>query len=179
MVNQKRINMGVKTEQVTENPEEIQDDVSGQQVVEAAEEASIDEGKLNDLKAKLAKKQNKEETMPPRIVERKRRSLNFGVVGSGQGGSRLSEAFFNLGYSAICFNTAPQDLEHIQLPEENKYLLKYGIGGAAKEIELGRAAAEAHKDGINALVHEKLGDAQVFLFCLSLGGGSGAGSCET
>ena len=27
----------------------------------------------------------------------------------------------------------------------NKLLMEYGLGGAAKEIEIGRAAAEAHR----------------------------------
>jgi cell division GTPase FtsZ len=72
-----------------------------------------------------------------------------------------------------------QDLKFIDIPDSNKLLLEYGLGGAAKEIEIGRAATEAHRATIVQLVHEKLGNSQVNVLCLSLGGGSGAGSCET
>jgi cell division GTPase FtsZ len=139
---------------------------------------AIESDKLSALKAKLAAKQT-EDTMPLKIVEKKTRSIRFGVIGSGQAGSRLAETFHALGYDAVAFNTAPQDLEHIALPEDNKYLLQYGLGGAAKEMDIGREAAETHRDAINELIQDKLSDAQVFMFCLSLGGGSGAGSCET
>ena len=54
-----------------------------------------------------------------------------------------------------------------------------GIGGAAKELEIGRVAAESHKGEILQLINEKLSSSQVNILCLSLGGGSGAGSCET
>lgn len=140
--------------------------------------SAVESDKLSALKAKLAAKQTGN-TMPLKIVEKRSRSIRFGVIGSGQAGSRLAETFHQLGYDAIAFNTASQDLEHINLPEDNKYLLQYGLGGAAKEMEIGRDAAETHRDAINELVHDKLSDAQVFMFCLSLGGGSGAGSCET
>ena len=75
--------------------------------------------------------------------------------------------------------TASQDLKHIGVPDANKLLLEYGLGGAAKDLEIGRAAAEAHKDSIRELIDVKLGPAQLNILCLSLGGGSGAGSCET
>lgn len=139
------------------------------------------EDKLAMLRAKLAKKDDvkKDDVMPPRIVAKKARSIRFGIVGSGQGGSRICESFYKLGYDVLAFNTAQQDLEHIEIPEANKYLLEYGLGGAAKELSIGREAAEAHKEKINELVSLRLGDAQVLVLCLSLGGGSGAGSCET
>lgn len=158
--------MNVKTENV-ETEVKIIDDL---------ENSASD--KMALLKAKLAAKQ-KETEMPVKIVEKKTRSIRLGVVGSGQAGSRLAETFYNLGYDTVVFNTAPQDLEHIKLPDSHKYLLEYGLGGAAKEMEIGREAAEAHKEAINELIQDKLSSAQVHLLCLSLGGGSGAGSCET
>jgi len=161
--------MPVTTEIVNKPQEEIEDDVSRETI-----EENIEQDKLAELKAKMAQK--KENAMPPKIIEKKRRSLNFGVIGSGQAGSRLVECWFKLGYPAIAFNTAPQDLEQIDLPENHKYLLEYGIGGAAKDTNIGHAAAEMHKQEIINAVDEVLSDAQVFLLCLSLGGGSGAGS---
>lgn len=138
---------------------------------------------LAALKAKLAAKEAtttvKKDEVPVKIVAKKTRSIKFGVVGSGQAGSRLAETFFKSGYDAVVFNTATQDLEHIEMPDANKFLLDYGLGGAAKDLEVGRAAAELHRDAIAELVETKLGDTQALMLCLSLGGGSGAGSVET
>ena len=63
----------------------------------------------------------KEQAMPMVIVEEKNKSLRIGVIGTGQAGSRLAESFAKLGYDAIAFNTASQDLKFIDLPEENKF----------------------------------------------------------
>ena len=152
-----------------------EEEAQKENVIDDIEAPKLDTDKLAQLKAKMDKGNN----MPPRILEEKTRSIRLGCLGSGQAGSRIAEALAQLGYPAIVFNTAIQDLKHIKLPEENKYLLQYGLGGAAKELEIGKEAAEAHKDAINELVALKLADAQVLLFCTSLGGGSGAGSVET
>lgn len=155
--------------------EEVVDDVLN---VEVKSDDIVDAGKLAALKAKSQAKAQ-ESKMAAKIVSKKERSIILGVVGSGQAGSRLAEAFFKLGYDVVAINTAMQDLKHIDIPDSNKLLLEYGLGGAAKETEIGKAAAESHRAEITQLVHEKLGHAQVNVLCLSLGGGSGAGSCET
>jgi cell division GTPase FtsZ len=128
---------------------------------------------LELLKQKLGKK------MPVTIVETRKRSMNFGIVGTGQAGSRVAEKFHELGYETVVFNTAQQDLAHIKLPEERKLLLQYGLGGAAKELDIGREAAESHRNEINDLITKHLEDSHVNILCLSLGGGSGAGSVDT
>ena len=155
--------------------EEVVDDVSNAEV-KASEE--MDAAKLAALKAKSQAKQQ-ESKMAAKIVSGKERSLVLGVLGSGQAGSRLAEAFYKLGYDSVAVNTAMQDLKFIDIPDSNKLLLEYGLGGAAKEVEIGKAAAESHRGEIMQLVNDKLAGSQVNLLCLSLGGGSGAGSCET
>jgi cell division GTPase FtsZ len=162
------------TEQGT--PEEVVDDVSTTEV--KAPEDKVDLAKLAALRAQNQAKQQ-ESKMAAKIVSRKERSIALGVLGSGQAGSRLAEAFYQLGYDAVVVNTAMQDLKYINIPDANKLLMEYGLGGAAKEIEIGRAAAESHRGEILQMVNEKLSNSQVNLLCLSLGGGSGAGSCET
>lgn len=180
--------MTVKTENGQATQNDIVDDISQEAVVMVSEdELELDAAKLQALKRQMEAKQQKsgeeavqkDEDMPPRIVEKRTRSIDFGIVGSGQAGSRLAECFYDLGYEAIVFNTAQQDLTHINLPESNKCLLEYGLGGASKDPQLGFEAAETHKDKINELVNDKLGDCQVFILCTSLGGGSGSGSVET
>lgn len=157
-----------------DKPEAVVDNISAATVTED----KVDLNKLAALKAKSEAKQQ-EEKMAAKIVSRKERSIAIGVVGSGQAGSRLAEAFYQLGYDAVAINTAIQDLKFINIPDANKLLMEHGLGGAAKEIEIGRAAAEAHRGEILQMVNEKLSASQVNVLCLSLGGGSGAGSCET
>lgn len=152
--------------------EQIEDDVTEVQPV-------INADKLAELRAKSQAKQQQENKMAARIVSKKDRSLALGILGSGQAGSRLAEAFHKLGYDAIAVNTAMQDLKFIDIPDSNKLLLNGTLGGAAKEIEIGRAAAESNRGEILQLINDKLSNSQVNILCLSLGGGSGAGSCET
>jgi cell division GTPase FtsZ len=150
--------------------EEVVDDMSNSEVSKKPEaQVEIDPAKLAALRSKMASK----------IVSKKERSLTLGVIGSGQAGSRIAEAFYKLGYDSVAVNTAMQDLKFIDIPDSNKLLLEHGVGGASKELEIGRAAAESHRGEILQLVNEKLQNSQVNILCLSLGGGSGAGSCET
>lgn len=130
--------------------------------------------KLQQLKEKM-----KASSMPIKIVEEKKKTFKLGVIGTGQCGSRLAESMHQLGYPAVCFNTAPQDLVDIKIPESHKYHLENGVAGASKELSIGHAAAQNHKDSILEMVAEKLGDCEIFILALSLGGGSGAGSCDT
>jgi cell division GTPase FtsZ len=162
------------TQQLPE--EKIMDDLENKKEEVQQEEPQLDMNKLAMLKAKL-KSQGQEE-MPAKLVAKKQRSLKFGIVGSGQAGSNLSEAFYKLGYNAVAINTASQDLKHLEMPEENKVLLNHTIGGAAKERSIGRDAALSGKQEIFNLVKEKLSDTDINIFCTSLGGGSGSGSIE-
>jgi len=128
-------------------------------------DSAIDIEKLNMLKSKLDK-------------TKKEKSIKLGFVGSGQAGSKIVESFYKLGYNAVCMNTAPQDLKFIDLPEDNKLLLNYGLGGAAKDLSIGSEAAEVNKENIKVLL-SKLDSSQINILCFSLGGGSGAGSALT
>ena len=162
--------MGVKTERV---PRDTDIEAVDEEIKEAAVE---DDELLAELKARLASKSGEEE--PASSKDGPKVSIRMGVLGSGQAGSRLAETFSKLGYPAVVINTASQDLEHIDLPSSSKLLLEHGLGGAGKELEIGAAAAETHRGAIEQLVEKNLCDAQVLVFCTSLGGGSGAGSAE-
>ena len=157
---------------------DVVDDVSNEEV---KTQDDIDDEVLARLKAKKAAKeaaQSEGEEVPPKIVEEKTRSISMGIIGSGQAGSRIAESFYKLGYDTCVVNTAPQDLKFIEVPEANKLLLDHGLGGAAKDLEIGHSAAESYRDAINEMVNSKLSHNQMLLFCTSLGGGSGAGSAE-
>lgn len=170
--------------------ENIVDDISKEDIKPEAvqtqpkDQLNVDEDKLAKLRAKLAEKmatKNKETEMASTraVASKKEKSINFGFVGSGQAGSRISETAYKLGYDAVAINTAQQDLKFIDIPESNKLLLEHGLGGAAKDLEIGKQAAEKYREKITELINTQLADAQVFILSLSLGGGSGAGSCDT
>lgn len=127
------------------------------------DDLELDAEKLNMLKSKLNKKT---------------KSINLGFVGSGQGGSKIVSVFHKLGYDSVCMNTAQQDLKFIEMPDQNKLLLSYGLGGAAKDLSIGQQAAETNLEQIRTLL-TKLDQSHVNVLCFSLGGGSGAGSCFT
>src|ERR1700720_623915 len=114
--------------------EKILDDVSSE--VETPSVAQLNVEKLAELRAKKAKQERQDNNMAAKIVSRKDRSLALGVVGLGHAGSKIAEAFYKVGYDAIVINLAQQDLKLIGLPDTNKLLLEYGIGGASKELSI-------------------------------------------
>lgn len=174
--------MNVKKENISLVGEELEDDLP-----ENIEEKSMsdmpdmdddltaeEQDKLAALKARV-----KGEEMPPRLIADKKRSYEFGVIGSGQAGSKIASVFAEYGYTSVVINTAQQDLASINLPDPQKLLLDGTVGGSAKDIDLGEEVAEMNRDAIYELVHNHLSNSQILVFCLSLGGGSGAGSCNT
>lgn len=184
--------MTVKNQTITKSQEQVEDDVSDT-VIEDSNMEGIEEDKLAALKAKLAKKnkvedevraaveknEKEEKQVSIKIVEKKKRSILFGCVGSGQAGGRIVESMFKLGYPSICLNTAEVDLTHINIPEDNKFLMQFSLGGSAKDRELGKQAIEAYREDIASLISDKLANAQMLLLATSLGGGSGSGSAST
>ncbi len=124
-----------------------------------------------------AKKETREVPAQPRPV--RTRSLNFGVVGLGQAGSRVAETFHDLGYDVCAINTATQDLEFIGIPEERKLLMPFGLGGAGKELDNGRQAVEQNADAVMSKLHAMFGEEhEMLLLAVSGGGGTGSGGAE-
>lgn len=128
---------------------------------------------------KEMRKKAEEKDMTVMLVDQKDRSVNIGVVGVGQCGSKLAEEFYNRGYNVVAVNTAMQDLKHINIPERQKLFLDYALGGAAKDLETGKAAAEEYSDSILKMLQENFENDDVMMLCVSGGGGTGSGSAET
>lgn len=149
----------------------IQDNISEQPSTDNSTELPLDE-----LKEKLL---NKGKKMTAKIVSKKLRSYNFGVIGTGQAGGRLAKSFYDLGYDVIAMNTAETDLKSIEIPDSNKLLLNGTSGGAGKDRAIGASVAEANRGEILDMVNNRLKDAPMFVLCSSLGGGSGSGSLDT
>lgn len=102
-------------------------------------------------------------------------AFNFAIVGVGQGGSRLAESFWNLGYRRVgVINTAQQDLSLIKIPEENKLLI--GDGGAGKNPDAADEVFRTRYEDILDFLKKTFGSGyERVLVCAGAGGGTGAG----
>lgn len=101
----------------------------------------------------------------------------YAFIGSGQGGGRLAEAFFKLGYrKTICVNTAKQDLASLQLPDDQKIAIPAGEQGAGKDMRVGEEAAAKAQQEIFETIRKKFGKVEHIFVCIGAGGGSGGGS---
>ena len=170
--------MSRKTEVIKE---EINMDDLAEKIEETTPSEVPNEDKMAMLKAKLAEAEagklvsiKKEEKKPE-----PKRSIEYGVIGLGQGGSRLAKCFYQRGYDAIFLNTASVDLDAIDVPSSNKLLLRHAaLEGAARDLSIGRASAEAYSEQILDLINNQLSNSQLLIIATSLGGGSGSGSCS-
>ena len=107
-------------------------------------------------------------------------SVEIALLGAGQGGSRVAEAFYKLGYTkTVVVNTAQHDLKYINIPEAQKLHIGSAAQGAGKNMEAGRAAAEESDQEIYNLLQKVFGKTERILVTVGAGGGSGAGSCQT
>lgn len=138
----------------------------------------VDENEQLEEEFKSRKQTQEREDMSIMLVEEQDRSINIGVVGVGQCGSKLAEEFYKRGYSAVAINTAIQDLKPIQIPERQKLFLDYALGGAAKDLDTGAAAAEEYSDEILSHLEKNFEDNEVLMLITSGGGGTGSGSAE-
>ena len=134
--------------------------------------------KLDDILAEKEhmRKIQEEENMSVVLVEQQDRSVNIGIIGVGQCGSKIAEEFYARGYDAVAINTATQDLKHIKIPERQKLFLDYSLGGAAKDLETGEAAAQQYENEIFQHVKENTENCDILMLVISGGGGSGSGS---
>jgi cell division GTPase FtsZ len=102
-------------------------------------------------------------------------SLKIGIIGAGQCGGRIAEAFFRLGYTKnISINTTTQDTNII--PTKLIFNIPNKPGGAGKNmIEAGEAFV-THKDKLYNEMTRVFGKVDHIFVCAGLGGGSGAGT---
>ena len=92
----------------------------------------------------------------------------------GQGGSRVAEAFHQLGYRKIsAINTAQQDLNTIRL--DNKLCI--GDGGAGKDPTVAEGLYMSKREDVLDFMYDSFGeDVDRIFVCAGAGGGSGSGT---
>mgnify|MGYP003646653739 CR=1 FL=1 len=145
---------------------------------EATEEATFDAEAFtdDDLGVDIPDIPLPSEGPPADKVEDKFDSAyKFAIVGIGQGGSRLAETFWKLGYRRVAvINTASQDLKSIKVPRENKLLI--GGEGAGKDRKVAENIfRENREDILDFLKRTFKGGFDRALVCIGAGGGTGAG----
>lgn len=150
-------------------------------------ESKTSSNKPERPEASIEKEEHVVETVvgPSKVIEPKPEhtdptvnyGIRWGVIGTGHAGSRIAEKFAQCGYPTCCINTAKQDLDHIQLPESNKYLMDFALGGVGKDMGLGSQAIKMYRKQVTSLINATFGDeVDMVIVTVGLGGGSGAGS---
>ena len=119
------------------------------------------------------------ETVEDEIENTVTGALTYAFIGAGQGGGRMAKAFYDLGYrKTIAINTAKNDLNLLDLPEEHKfYIDHFGDQGAGKDQTKASVAFEAREQEVfnklKSIIGEKV---DRIIICAGVAGGSGGGS---
>ena len=105
-------------------------------------------------------------------------STRFAWIGSGQCGGRMVKSFYDLGFKkVIAVNTTHHDLDLLDLPKEQKFLMDIGEMGAGKDMERGQQAVSISKQDILHLARQTFGtEIDQIMICFGAGGGTGGGS---
>ena len=109
-------------------------------------------------------------------------ALTYAIVGAGQGGGRMAKAFYDMGYTkTIAVNTARSDLNGLDLPDSQKFLVdEHGEQGAGKDQAKAQAAIEKKDQEVFNKFREIFGNnVDRILICLGVSGGSGGGTVNT
>ena len=103
--------------------------------------------------------------------------FKFAFIGSGQGGGRIAQTFWKIGYRRVCaVNTAQQDLATLELPETHRLCLGK-TGGAGKNPTVAKAAFKECKEDVLDFMRRSFGPSFDRIFvCVGAGGGTGAGT---
>ena len=112
------------------------------------------------------------------VLDRIKGSTRYAWLGSGQCGGRLVKSFYDLGYKKVlAMNTAYHDLDMLEIPVEQKFLMDIGELGAGKDIERGEKAVHQYQQEILHLARQIIStQVDQIMVCFGAGGGTGSGS---
>ncbi|MGB2630500.1 MAG: hypothetical protein WBD24_02045 [Candidatus Omnitrophota bacterium] len=103
-------------------------------------------------------------------------STHYAWVGSGQCGGRIVKSFYELGYrKSLAVNTTHHDLDLLELPNNQKFLMDIGEMGAGKDMSRGKEAANRYQQEIIHMKGKIFGS-QINHIMVSFGAGGGTGS---
>lgn len=110
------------------------------------------------------------------IVDSFHGAFKFAIVGAGQGGGRLAQTFWKMGYQRTAVvNTAEQDLATIDMPAERKMLI--GSGGAGKNPQVALSLIKERKEDVLDFMRRSFGPGfDRVICCASAAGGTGSGT---
>ncbi len=112
------------------------------------------------------------------VKDQIRGSTRYAWIGAGQCGGRLVKSFYDLGYKKVlAVNTTHHDLDLLEIPQDQKFLMDIGEKGAGKEMARGKEAIQQYQQDILHLARQTFGS-QVdhIMVCFGAGGGTGSGS---
>jgi cell division GTPase FtsZ len=107
-------------------------------------------------------------------------SIRYAWIGAGQCGGRIVKSFYDLGYRKIlAVNTTHHDLNLLDIPHRQKFLMDIGEQGAGKDTERGREAVQQHRQEIFHQAQQIFGsEVDHIMVCVGAGGGTGGGSVK-
>jgi len=110
------------------------------------------------------------------VGDKNKGSTRYAWIGAGQCGGRLVKSFYDLGYKKVlAVNTTHHDLDLLDIPQNQKFLMDIGEKGAGKDIERGKEAVQQHQQEILHLARQTFGT-QVDHIMIGFGAGGGTGS---
>ena len=105
-------------------------------------------------------------------------STRYAWIGTGQCGGRIVKSFYDLGYKKVlAVNTTHHDLDLLDIPQDQKFLMDVGEKGAGKDMERGKNAVQQFQQEILHLTRQAFGaEVDHIMVCVGAGGGTGGGS---
>jgi len=112
------------------------------------------------------------------VADQIKGSTRYAWMGAGQCGGRLVKSFYDLGYKKVlAVNTTHHDLDLLDIPQNQKFLMDIGEKGAGKDIERGKEAVQQYQQEILHLTRQTFGsNVDHIMVCFGAGGGTGSGS---
>jgi cell division GTPase FtsZ len=104
-------------------------------------------------------------------------STRYAWIGAGQCGGRLVKSFYDLGYrKVLAVNTTHNDLDLLNIPQSQKFLMDTGERGAGKDMKRGERAVQQNQQEILHLARKTFGtEVDRIMVCFGAGGGTGSG----
>lgn len=112
------------------------------------------------------------------VQDQNKGSTRYAWIGAGQCGGRLVKSFYDLGYrKALAINTTHNDLDLLNIPQSQKFLMDTGEHGAGKDMGRGERAVQQNQQEILHLARKTFGtEVDRIMVCFGAGGGTGSGS---